>query len=149
MLRRIEMAERRRHVATQGIDPAQVLVHEPGGKPDPQVLAETPGFAQVSYRGPELAAVPVDDPAVEEDPLHPQVIISAAQLGEGTLIAGEGLIKPAKQLQDCTTLRLGARPLNAIQVHQRGVDLPQRLPRPPPAVQHVGERHPCFRGQGR
>src|SRR5690349_16158161 len=110
------MTERRGHVATQGIDPAQVLIHEPGGKPDPQLLGETPGLAQVSYRGAELATVPVDDCAVKKDPPHPQVIIRAAQLRESAVMGSERLVKPAEQLQDRATLSFGTSALNTVQV---------------------------------
>ena len=102
---------------------------------------------QVGLGGSEFLPVPVQHGPVVQDTLHPDVILAAAQQGQGGLVVAERLAEPSGLVQDRAPLGLRAGPPQApADALQRRLDLQQRLLPPAAHNQGVGQ---CHLGLGR
>ena len=72
-----------RYVALDGIDPAEVLLHDRQRQIQIELPAQALGLVQIRFGGRELMAVPVCDRPVGQNALQPQVISRPPQRGHG------------------------------------------------------------------
>ena len=82
-LGQVEVPEGARYVALDGIDPAEVLLHDGQRQIQTELPAQALGLVQIRFGGRELMAVPVCDRTVGQDALQPQMISRPPQGGNG------------------------------------------------------------------
>ena len=145
-LGQVEVPEGARYVALDGIDPAEVLLHDGQRQIQIELPAQALGLVQIRFGGRELMAVPVCDRAVGQNALQPQVISRPAQGGHGRPEAEQRGVELPEQVEDCPALRLRPGPGRAVKAGHRAGDLAHSLLRPAADAQRKGQPQPRLGG---
>ena len=135
----IEVLQRLRDVAPEGVHPAQVLLNEPNRELDAELTIQPECLGHIGLRQGEPEQPSMRLAAIGKHSFEPHHVPGRPKDRCRSL---EGLQRPvqaAELKQDGSLLRQGARPVDARGLRGSAVDLPQRRGRSTGHVKHAGQ----------